>query len=282
MPRAIAWLAVFGFGRILLAQPATWKEWTLAPAGRLSKPFAQSVEWIFAPAGTKVNYASCCPWLDIEGTFGRMGTDPWSLRASGISLKSLLARLEGMPQLRIVAPDWMSEDRYTLTAIASDDYRLRLRRREGSGAEGPREEMYVRVLDELKERLQLKMHREFRSVPVWVVKAGENVRLGQGPAKPAAATARTSGMRAWSKDGAFQTANVNEFVLLTWLQNTLKRPVFPAGLPKSPYQFEVKWQPGNERSLLTSLREQLGLELIEDRRELEFLVVEYGLKPEWR
>jgi hypothetical protein len=36
------------------------------------------------------------------------------------------------------------------------------------------------------------------------------------------------------------------------------------------------------RSLKTSLWEQLGLALIEDTRELEFLVVEYALKPEWR
>jgi hypothetical protein len=44
----------------------------------------------------------------------------------------------------------------------------------------------------------------------------------------------------------------------------------------------VKWKAGNDRSLATSLWEQLGLALIEDKRELEFLVVEYGLKPEWR
>ena len=47
-------------------------------------------------------------------------------------LPRLLARMEGLPQVQIIAPDWMTLDRYALTAQVSDEYRLRLRRRSRS------------------------------------------------------------------------------------------------------------------------------------------------------
>jgi uncharacterized protein (TIGR03435 family) len=269
-------IGLFAVAAIAIAQqPGVWKEFTLAPAGKLSTPLEKTVEWTFEPAGSKVAYASCCPWLDVEGTFSHVGNDAWSLRASGVSLKSLLARVEGLPQIRIVAPEWMTSDRYAITAQVSDEYRLRLRRREESEG-GPGEEVRALVRQELQERLQLKMHRELRMVPVYVVKAGEATKLGQDIDE------HSGGLQAWARDGSFRVVNGNDAILLNWLQNTLKRPVSGADLPRGAYRFEVKWKAGNDRSLATSLWEQLGLALIEDKRELEFLVVEYGLKPEWR
>src|SRR5438270_10984275 len=97
-------------------RPEVWKEFSLTPAGKLQKPLEKTVEWTYEAAGTRVVYASCCPWLDVEGSFSRVGNDPWSMRANGVSIKSLLARIEGVPQVRIVAPDWMTKDRYALTA----------------------------------------------------------------------------------------------------------------------------------------------------------------------
>jgi uncharacterized protein (TIGR03435 family) len=257
-----------------------WKEFSLSPAGKLSTPLEKTVEWTFEVVGSRVAYASCCPWLDVEGEFSRVRNDAWSMRADGVSLKSLLARLEGLPQVRIIAPDWMTKDRYAFLAQVSDDYRLHLRRRDDSQS-GPTDELRALVLRELTERLQLKMHREMRMAPVYVAKAGESTKLA--PAEGIGeAFHDPHGMQAWSADGSFRVVNGSEPALLTWLQNVLKRPVYGANLPAGPYRFQVKWRAGDERSLTTALWEQLGLALIEDRRELEFLVVEYGLKPEWR
>ena len=278
------WRAIAG---VLLAAsaaaqetPAAWKQFSIAPAGNLKKPLEKTVEWTFESAGSKVAYALCCPWLDVEGSFSRIDNDQWSLKADGISLKSLIARVENVPQVRIIAPEWMTTDRYTVTAQVSDDYRLHLRRRENS-AGGPRAELFKLLQAELQERLQLKMHREFRTVPVFVLKAGENPKLGQG-GKYEARDGHVIGLQAAAKDGSFHSVNANDFILLAWLQNVVHRPVIGAGLPPGPYRFELKWRPGDVRSLKTSLWEQLGLALIEDTRELEFLVVEYALKPEWR
>jgi uncharacterized protein (TIGR03435 family) len=212
--------------------------------------------------------------LDVEGSFSRVGNDAWSLRANGISLKSLLALMEELPQIRIVAPDWMTADRYAFLAQVSDDYRLHLRRREDSEA-GPAEELRALVRREFQERLQLKMHREFRRAPVYVLKAGPSPKLGVEPVE-------ASGLQIWARDGSFRMVNGNAAILLNWLQNVVKRPVSGADLPRGPYHCEVKWRPGDVRSLATALWEQLGLSLIEDTRELEFLIVEYALKPEWR
>jgi uncharacterized protein (TIGR03435 family) len=256
-------------------EAAIWKEFSLTPAENLSAPLEKTVEWTYEPTGAKVTYASCCPWLDVEGSFSRVGNDVWSFRAKGISLKSLLARLKDVPQIRIVAPDWMTEERYTVTAQVSDEFRLRLRRREDSPG-GPQDEVRALLRGELQDRLQLTMHRETRTVPVYVLKAGAATKLGQD------ADVQVGGLQVWARDGTFRVVNGNQTILLNWLQNVVRRPVFGADLPGGTYRFEVKWGAGNERSLATALWEQLGLALIEDRREVEFLVVDYGLKPAWR
>jgi uncharacterized protein (TIGR03435 family) len=120
------------------------------------------------------------------------------------------------------------------------------------------------------------MHRELRTIPVYILKAGEESKLVQSSEQTA------TGLHVWARDGMFRVVNGYPSMLLTWLQNVAQRPVFGADLPEGVYRFEVKWKPDNMRSLSTALWEQLGLALIEDQREVEFLVVDYGLKPEWR
>ena len=75
--------------------------------------------------------------------------------------------------------------------------------------------------------------------------------------------------------------NANDFLVVTWLQNVVKRPVIGERMPAGLYQFEVRWRPGDQKSLESALG-RVGLDLVEDKRSLEFLVVEYALKPEWQ
>jgi len=262
--------------------PGGWKEFSLAPAGKLEKPLERTVEWTYAATGSKAVYAACCPWLDVEGSFQRINNDAWSMHVIGVSLKSILSRLENVPQVRIVAPDWMTRERYELTAVASDECRLQLRRREES-APNVRAEVGRLVRAELVERLQLRMHRERREAPVWVVKSmpGTTPKLGNGIPIAVAGDRGGVGLRVWAKDGAFSTSNANDFILVAWLQNVVKAPVIAEGLPSGNYKFELRWRAGDTRSLATMMWEQLGLALVEEKREVEFLVVDYALKPEW-
>jgi hypothetical protein len=89
-----------------------------------------------------------------------------------------------------------------------------------------------------------------------------------------------SGLHIWARDGAFRSVNANDFIVLTWLQNVVQEPVLGAGLPRGPYRLELQWTTGDRASLVSALGE-LGLDLTEEKRSLEFLVVEYALKPEW-
>jgi uncharacterized protein (TIGR03435 family) len=260
---------------IAVAQAPLWKEFSLAPAGKPDKPLERTAGWTFEPAGSRIVYPVCCPWLDAEGRIGRVANDPWSMRASGVSIKSLLARMSGLPQLRIVAPEWMSQERYDLTATVSDEYRLQFRRRD-EAPPNPRDELRALVERELTERLQIRTRREKRDVPVFVLKTVP------GTAPTLDGDAVPDGSRfLWARDGAFESMNANDLILLTWLQNVVQRPVFGEGLPAGPYRCDLKWRAGDVRSLATALWEQLGLVLVEQHREIEFLVVEAAVKPEW-
>src|SRR5947208_4183868 len=113
--------------------------------------------------------------------------------------------MEGVPQVQVIAPDWMTRDRYALTARVSDEVRLQLRRREDS-APNVRDELRRLVAREIVERMQIRMHRESRSVPVYVLRPrqGETPQLGHGDVEGA--------LQAWAADGAFQSVNANDAV----------------------------------------------------------------------
>src|SRR5258707_6929178 len=121
--RAWTFILAAGLAGQAAEAPSPWKEFSIVPAGKLSKPLEKTVEWTFPEAGSKVVYAACCPWLDVEGGWGRVANDPWSLHANGTSIKRVLSRLEGLPQVRSLAPAWMTRDRYDVTAHGLDDYR---------------------------------------------------------------------------------------------------------------------------------------------------------------
>ena len=82
---------------VLTAQPPAWQEFSIGPAA------------------SKQNLIN-----DY-----RRGV----LRASSISLKSLIGIAAGMPEAHILGPDWIDTERYAITAMLSDETRLRLRTR---------------------------------------------------------------------------------------------------------------------------------------------------------
>src|SRR5579863_1213777 len=51
------------------------------------------------------------------------------LRAGSISLKSLVGIAAGLPAVRILGPDWLATEQYSVDATLSDESRLRLRTR---------------------------------------------------------------------------------------------------------------------------------------------------------
>src|ERR1700683_4297662 len=82
-------------------------------------------------------------------------------------------------------------------------------------------------------------------------------------------------------EGSIDTSSVGVNIFTTWLQNTLKHPVIdesavPAGFAAS---FRFSWKNGGEPALLAAVKDQLGLELAQDQRSLEFLVIDRAERP---
>jgi len=128
MCRRIALLSILV--SLLAAQPPAWKEFSIGP-----------------PTPKAPNNAYNVP----QGI----------LRASSISLRSLIGIIAGVPMARIVGPDWMDTEPYAVVAELSDESRLRLRTRSPDHA-SVGEEFRSMLTKELVERFHLEFHRETR------------------------------------------------------------------------------------------------------------------------
>jgi hypothetical protein len=54
---------------------------------------AKTVEWAYPETGSQVVYLACCPWFDLDGE-GAISRDVWSLHSDGVTIKSLLSRID--------------------------------------------------------------------------------------------------------------------------------------------------------------------------------------------
>src|SRR5580692_11185085 len=94
--------------------PPTWKEFAIAPVTKPVKgPTEKTALWAYPETGSQVAYLAFCPWFDLDAS-GFSSRDPWSLHSDGVTIKSLLSRIDKLSQFRIIGPDWLATDRYTL------------------------------------------------------------------------------------------------------------------------------------------------------------------------
>jgi uncharacterized protein (TIGR03435 family) len=81
-----------------------WKEFSISRVKKPGKgPMEKTVEWTYPETGSQVVYLACCPWFDLDGE-GSISRDVWSLHSDGITIKSLLSRIDKLPQFQIVGP----------------------------------------------------------------------------------------------------------------------------------------------------------------------------------
>jgi len=62
--------------------------------------------------------------------------------------------------------------------------------------------------------------------------------------------------------------------LASMLEEVIGRPVVDETGIAGVYDYELRWDPQKPESVLSAVREQLGLELREAKRPIEFLIVE--------
>jgi uncharacterized protein (TIGR03435 family) len=174
------------------------------------------------------------------------------IHAEGVPFLRVISRAYGVPEFRIVGPDWMQNQRYAITATVTDpqDFQPLLRQ-------------------ELAKRSQFAMHWDSREMSVYTLKTIEGVthKLAQ-PTGTAPMTSSTGG-----RISKITLPNGTTGQFVTALSEVLSRPVFDeTGLP-GRFDFSLSWSP-NDTTVSAAVREQLGLQLVESKRPIDMLVVD--------
>jgi uncharacterized protein (TIGR03435 family) len=201
---------------VLLAQssPApVWKEFSIGPATRNQSGFSR------------------------EG-----------IRAEGIPLKRALARAWGLPELGILGPQWIDDQRYAMTALVND----------------PRDFQPL-MQEEMTRRFKMLAHRETREMPVYLLRSLDGQPPPQAP--------RTDGTRAPSMGIKAGPMTVSAFA--DALADAIQRPVVDETHLPGTFRFELSWKSTDFESMRKAVNEQLGFQLAEEKRNIEVLVIEH-------
>ena len=178
----------------------------------------------------------------------------------------------------IVGPDWMDTEHYAVAATLSDESRQRLRTRSPDDA-SVGEEFRSMLTQELVQRFHLEFHRETRDGLTYTLRsAGGQLKLR--PVPPRERFRLFSTRAASGRNATLEAGSVTFSTFAYWLQDYLKyRVAADTSLPGGTYDFRLKWRSKDQPSLFNALKEQLGLELVEDPRSQEYFVVDRVERP---
>jgi uncharacterized protein (TIGR03435 family) len=172
------------------------------------------------------------------------------IHANGITLKAALATAYDVPAVRIIAPGWLTQTRYSIKADvganASDKFRSVLQ-------------------EELKNRLGLESHFEVRPFDVFVLTAKGAPRLERS----AGSRART-----WIQKTDVQMQDVSMKGVVSALQSILGKPVIDETGLTETYNIQFEWRENRVESVTAVLRDRFGLQLTAANRQMEALVVD--------
>jgi uncharacterized protein (TIGR03435 family) len=193
--------------------------------------------------------------------------------ATGFTLRDLIAFAYEVDISQIAGgPNWAASERYDVLGKPEK--------------EGPLTRDIARVMlrDLLTDRFQLKIHRETREMPVYILTLGKN----GSKMKP-----RTEGDGGESTRLVFQGAkatgrNVSAKVLAEELQAMVfDRPVVDRTGLAGSFDFNLSWRPEagasapgdpNDPDIFTAIQEQLGLRLQLQKAPAEMIVVDAAEK----
>lgn len=187
---------------------------------------------------------------------GRYGSD--GVRGDGVPLKKVIAKAYGFPEHRVVGPDWVNGQRYQWTAVVTDPVNFQ-----------------PFMQQELASRFHMDAHRETRDVPVYVLKPSPDAR----PGRPPASTMGIGGSEISGVGLRMPRSTMADFA--GTLADMLLRPVFDETGMEGSYDIVLSWRFGNTESLKKAVKEQLGIEMVEDHRAVELLIITHIERPEF-
>ena len=257
-----------------------WRKWfvLLAGPGLISIPFAlgQSapVRLVYDVASVKRSDPGA-PEGEVDPLPG--GTGYNALR---ISVKDMLSVMYRIPHRQILGgPEWLNTEKFDVLARADHSYSI--------------DELHTMFQNLLADRFQLKLHRQSKLGPVYVLTVAPS-GLKMVPVDPG--TDRhspvTSGPN-YEVTGSRVPMNYFCFWLGQNLQND-QRPVIDRTGLTGTYDFTLAFRPQlppdasadelsaetqNLPSLFQALKDRLGLELIPTKGPVETLVIDHAEKP---
>jgi uncharacterized protein (TIGR03435 family) len=169
-------------------------------------------------------------------------------------------------------------ERYAVAAALSDESRLQFRTR--SEIDAPVGEKFRSMLtQELVQRFHLEFHRETREGLAYTLRsAGRPSKLR--PVPPRERFRLFSNRAAAGRNATLEASRVTFRTLANWLHDSLQHPVAAdPSLRGGTYDFHLKWRSKDQSSLFQALKEQLGLELVEDPRSQEYFIVDRLERP---
>lgn len=177
----------------------------------------------------------------------------------GMTLRTLLIYTDKIREDRIIAPAWFDQNLYDVSIAVPqgrDDLRNRL------------------LQQAIADTFDLKTQREMRPVNVYVLRCASCTPSTMRPsnAKP------SKGFHL--HPGQFTGVATSVSMLVA----TLGRDVGGVEIVNETgltglYNFDLSWRKGDLESLQSALRDQLGLTLVKEMRNREFLVVKTAVEP---
>jgi uncharacterized protein (TIGR03435 family) len=180
-------------------------------------------------------------------TSNQTGFGPNGLRAQGIPLVRALSRAYGLPEHRIIGPDWLDTERYAIVAQVDD-----------------LKDFQPLFQQELTARFKMVAHRETKEVLIYVIKP-----LDGAPPPTQSHGNAPRGTMGFSVSGS----TVAGFA--STLADLVKRPVFDETGMDGKFDLSLYWKPNDWASLEAAAKEQLGLQLVPSRRSVELLIIEH-------
>ncbi len=170
--------------------------------------------------------------------------------AESRTLHQTLSRAYGVPTTRILGPEALLESRYEISVkLPSDQFELLLQQA-------------------LTTSLKLRVSNQKKSVEIFVLTAGEDSAEKLKPSVMSSSGSMTS-----AGLGKIKTMNGDISMLANSLEQVLERIVEDGTGIEGKYDWEITYDEDDPNSVLEALKEQLGLRIRKEQREIEFLVV---------
>jgi uncharacterized protein (TIGR03435 family) len=186
-----------------------------------------------------------------------------------MSLRQLVRGMYRLPDYQLAnnAGDWLSTDRWDITAKAEGD--------------PPFEQLVLMLRALVTERFSLVTHQERRDMPIYaLVMARSNRAVGPALRPSSKDCSVPNSCNVFGDPGVLKaTGRTMDDLARNLSQMALGRMVVNRTNLPGAFDIELMWNDTEGPSLFTALQEQLGLKLESDRAPADVLVIDSAKRP---